>query len=61
MDAYEADPEHFSVRPEWLEELEKISHRPYTTGFYFGRPDENDQVYVKSSNVQTHDFSGLVK
>ena len=61
MDAYEADPEHFSVRPEWLEELEKISHRPYTTGFYFGRPDENDQVYVKSSNVQTHDFIGLVK
>ena len=61
MDAYEADPGHFSVRPEWLEELEKISHRPYTTGFYFGRPDENDQVYAKSSNVQTHDFIGLVK
>ena len=61
MDAYEADPEHFSVRAEWLEELEKISHRPYTTGFYFGRPDENDQVYAKSSNVQTHDFIGLVK
>ena len=61
MDAYEDDPEHFSVRAEWLEELEKISHRPYTTGFYFGRPDENDQVYAKSSNVQTHDFIGLVK
>lgn len=25
--------------PEWVsEELDKISHRPYSTGFYFGRP-----------------------
>ena len=28
FDAYEADPEHFTVRQEWLDELEKISHRP---------------------------------
>ena len=27
FDAYEADPEHFTVRQEWLDELEKISHR----------------------------------
>jgi len=38
MDAYEADPEHFTAKEEWVEELEKISHRPYTTGFYYGRP-----------------------
>lgn len=33
IDAYLRDPEHFSVLPEWQEELLKISHRPYTTGF----------------------------
>ena len=42
MDAYEADPEHFTVKEEWVEELEKISHRPYTTGFYYGRPAAAD-------------------
>ena len=61
IDAYEADPEHFTVRPEWLDELEKISHRPYTRGFSVSRPTEADQVYSESSNTQTHDFIGLVR
>ena len=61
MDTYEADPEHFTAKEEWVEELEKISHRPYTTGFYYGRPAAADQVYGQSSNTQTHDFIGFVK
>lgn len=61
LDAYEADPEHFVVKPEWVEELEKISHRPYTRGFSITRPTEADQVYSHSSNTQTHEFIGLVK
>lgn len=61
IDAYEADPEHFHVRQEWIEELEKISHRPYTKGFSVSRPTENDQVYGYSSNTQTHEFIGLVQ
>lgn len=61
IDAYEADPEHFTVRPEWIDELEKISHRPYTRGFSVSRPTEADQVYSESSNIQTHDFIGLVR
>ena len=61
LDAYEKDPAHFTVLPEWIEELEKISHRPYTRGFSVSRPTDADQVYTKSSNTQTHEFIGLVK
>lgn len=61
IDAYERDPEHFRVLPEWVEELEKISHRPYTRGFSVSRPTEADQVYSHSSNTQTHEFIGLVR
>lgn len=61
LDAYERDPEHFRVLPEWVEELEKISHRPYTRGFSVSRPTEADQVYSHSSNTQTHEFIGLVR
>lgn len=61
LDAYERDPQHFVVRPEWTEELEKISHRPYTRGFSISRPTETSQVYSHSSNTQTHDFIGLVQ
>ena len=60
IDSYFDDPEHFRVKEEWLEELEKVSHRPYTTGFYYGQPDADDQIYGTSSYIQTSDFVGLV-
>ncbi len=34
LDSYAANPTDFSVQKEWLEELERLDHRPYTTGFY---------------------------
>lgn len=61
VDSYLADPEHYEVKPEWIEELEKTSHRPYTEGFSVEKPDETAQNYGQSSNTQTHDFIGLVE
>lgn len=61
VDSYLADPEHYEVKPEWIEELEKISHRPYTEGFSVEKPDETAQNYGESSNTQTHDFIGFVE
>ena len=60
LDAYLREGDDYYVRPEWYQELEKISHRPYTTGFAVGRPSEQDQIYGSSSNVQSHEFIGLV-
>ena len=34
-DMYLKDPVNYRCSPEWLKELDKISHREYTTGFYF--------------------------
>ena len=28
------------LEPVWREEVEKVSHRPYSTGFYFGQPGQ---------------------
>ena len=50
----------YEVRQEWLEELGKVSHRAYTTGFFFGKTTEEDQIYGSSSYEQTSDFVGLV-
>jgi putative protease len=61
LDAYAADPEGFAVREEWLAELEKISHRPYTAGFAFGPAGRDDQLYGGETNTQSHDFVGLVR
>ena len=60
IDSYFAVPEQFEVKQEWVEELDKVSHRAYTTGFYYGRPTEKDQIYGTSSYTQTSDFVGLV-
>ncbi len=40
LDRYLANPENYTLEPSWEEELSKISHRPYHSGFYFGRPEQ---------------------
>ena len=61
LDAYHADPDGYQVRPEWLEELDKASHRPYTTGFYFGPPGPEGQSYPSGGYIRTYDFVGMVR
>ena len=51
----------YEVRAEWRAELEKVSHRAYTTGFFFGKTTAEDQIYGSSSYEQTSDFVGLVR
>ncbi|MFR1481633.1 peptidase U32 family protein [Phascolarctobacterium faecium] len=60
IDAYWNDPKKYQVTDEWRQELEKVSHRPYTKGFAFGKPGSDGQVYTTSSYEQTHDFVGIV-
>ncbi len=59
LDEYIEDPENYKYNPLWLEEVEKVSHRAFTTGFYLGK-SENAQVYSSSSYVRTFDFVGMV-
>ena len=51
----------YEVRSEWTEELGKVSHRAYTTGFFLGKTTAADQIYGSSSYEQTSDFVGLVR
>ena len=43
-----------------MDELSKVSHRPYTTGFYYNRPTGADHVYDSSSYQGDANFVGLV-
>ncbi|BBB92899.1 MAG TPA: U32 family peptidase [Methylomusa anaerophila] len=61
IDQYMKNPNNFQIKPEWLDELNKISHRDYTTGFFLKETSENTQIYGTSSYKQSHDFIGLVK
>ncbi|HML37503.1 MAG TPA: U32 family peptidase [Bacillota bacterium] len=61
IDAYYADPENYSFDPEWLKELKKVSHREFTTGFYYNKPTNKDQNYQTSAYTRDYTFVGLVK
>ena len=39
--------------PVWRAEVEKVSHRPYSTGFYFGQPGQHtgDSRYIRDWQV----------
>lgn len=44
--------------PLWIAETEKISHRPYCTGFFYGYPGQH---YGDSSYTQTADIVAVVE
>ena len=60
IDEYFKNPEKYIYKEEWLDEIKKASYRDFTTGFYFGKPTGEEQVYTSSSYIRTYDFSGLV-
>jgi putative protease len=60
LDEYCANPAGWRCRPEWLEELAKLSHRRYTTGFLYGQPQDVGQEY-QSAYIRSHDFVGVVE
>lgn len=59
LDKYYAG--NYQYDPKWLEELETVSHRRYTSGFYFGMPDESAQNYRdRNSYSQSHQLVAKV-
>lgn len=61
IDAYFADQENYRFNEEWMSELKKVSHREFTTGFYFHQPTNKDQNYQTSAYTREYSFVGLVK
>ena len=58
IDAYYTAPDE--KVPDWvLEELNKISHRTYSTGFYYGRP-ENAQTYMSAGYIRDYAVAAVV-
>jgi len=61
IDDYINDKElYYSKKEYYLDEVRKASYRGFTTGFYFGKPNENEQIYTTSSYIRNYDFIGMV-
>lgn len=59
IDEYFENPEK-KVDKTWMEEIKKASYRDFTTGFYFEKPGENEQLYDTTSYIREYDFIGIV-
>lgn len=57
VDLYQKDPAHFALPAELLAEVEKVSHRPYSTGFLYGTPE---QYPASAGYLRTHEVVGVV-
>ncbi|AZV44500.1 peptidase U32 family protein [Peribacillus asahii] len=61
IDTYCADPDNFSIKQEWLDELDKCANRPTAPAFMEGDiPGYKQQMFGNHSTKTRFDFAGLV-
>ena len=60
IDAYCQDPQAYTMDEKLIEEVSKVSHREYTTGFYFDKVTSDDHNFETSAYKHTYDFIGVV-
>jgi putative protease len=61
VDAYFENKDNYKVDDSVLDELTKVSHREYTTGFYHGKPTEKHQLYTSNTYIQEYTVAAVVK
>ncbi|MFQ9934011.1 MAG: peptidase U32 family protein [Lachnospiraceae bacterium] len=61
IDDYKKSPEYYRERiPFYKSEIAKCTYRQYTTGFFFGKPDENTQIYDSNTYIKEYTYLGIV-
>lgn len=61
LDDYRESPEKYKENLPWyLEQISNCTYREFTTGFFFGRPDENTQIYHENTYKKEYTYLGIV-
>ncbi|MBQ6550722.1 MAG: U32 family peptidase [Lachnospiraceae bacterium] len=59
IDDFMKDPELYRRNLEWYkEEIGKCTYREFTTGFFFGKPGSDAQIYGNSTYVKNYTYLG---
>ncbi len=58
IDEYRRDPDGYMTRPEWITELDSVSHREYGTGFYFTPPHEDANTVTMHGYIREKAYIG---
>ena len=46
--------------PWYLDQISNCTYRQFTTGFFFGKPDENTQIYDSNTYNKEYTYLGIV-
>ena len=61
IDDYMESPEKYKNNMPWyLEQISNCTYRQFTTGFFFGKPDETAQIYDNNTYVKEYTYLGIV-
>ena len=61
IDDYLEDPEKYRANMPWyLDQISNCTYRQFTTGFYFGKPSEESQIYDSNTYVKEYTYLGII-
>ena len=61
IDDYLQDPEKYRENMPWyLDQISNCTYRQFTTGFFFGKPDEQAQIYDSNTYIKEYTYLGIV-
>lgn len=61
IDDYQKDPELYRQNMPWyLDQISNCTYRKFTTGFFFGKPDDDAQIYDSNTYVKDYTYLGIV-
>ena len=61
IDDYLESPELYQKNMDWYkEQISNCTYRQFTTGFFFGKPDETTQIYDSNTYVKKYTYLGIV-
>ncbi|MCR5358138.1 MAG: U32 family peptidase [Lachnospiraceae bacterium] len=60
-DCIESEDKYRANMDWYLNEIGKCTYRQFTTGFYFGKPDETTQIYENSTYVKESVYLGMAE
>ncbi len=59
-DYFESEEKYRENMPWYLEEISKCTYRQFTTGFYFGKPDSDAQIYDNNTYIKEYTYLGII-
>ena len=60
IDDYFSDPEEYRRRIPWyLEQISSCTFRQFTTGFFYGKPGNNAQIYDSNTYIRNYIYLGI--